>query len=100
MPKAARVTGLQGRRVGDGAVGVATVVADAYFGLASASANSAAVPNRSAGSFSKDVSTAASMCDGMVWRWGSSGRGVSVTTRATMAWAVEPVNGGSPVSIS
>jgi hypothetical protein len=36
----------------------------------------------------------------MVWRWAWSGRGVSVTTRATIAWAVEPVNGGSPVSIS
>ena len=67
---------------------------------ASASANSAAVANRSAGSFSSAVSTAASTCAGMVWRWAWSGRGDSVTTRATIACAVEPVNGGSPVSAS
>src|SRR4029078_6158053 len=36
----------------------------------------------------------------MVWRCGSIGRGVSVTTRATTAWAVLPVNGGSPVKSS
>ena len=67
---------------------------------ASASANSAAEPNRSAGSFSSAVITAASTCGGMVWRWGRMGRGDSVSTRATMACAVEPLNGGSPVSIS
>jgi len=65
-----------------------------------ASANSAAVANRSAGSFSSAVSTAASMLRGIVWRWVMSERGLSVTTRATTAWAVEPVNGGSPESIS
>ena len=69
-------------------------------GLASAAANSAAVANRSAGSFSSACSTAASTCGGMVCRWLVSERGCSVTTRATMACAVEPVNGGSPVSIS
>jgi len=72
----------------------------AYDGSRSAAANSAAEANRSAGSFSSAVSTAASTWRGMVWRWGRSGRGLSVTTRATMACAVEPVNGGSPVSIS
>ena len=66
----------------------------------SASANSEAVTNRSAGSFSSAVSTAASTCRGMVCRWGMSGRGLSVSTRATTAWAVAPVKGGSPVSIS
>ncbi|CAN5836237.1 hypothetical protein BH24GEM1_BH24GEM1_30070 [soil metagenome] len=66
----------------------------------SASANSAAVAKRSAGSFSSAVSTAASTCRGMVWRWVPSGRGLSVSTRATTACAVWPVNGGSPVSIS
>ena len=66
----------------------------------SASANSAADPNRSAGSFSSAVSTAASIAGGMVCRCGRMGRGVSVSTRATIACAVEPVNGGSPVSIS
>ena len=67
---------------------------------ASAAANSAAVAKRSAGSFSSEVSTAASTCGGIVCRCASIGLGVSVTTRATMACAVEPVNGGSPVSIS
>jgi hypothetical protein len=36
----------------------------------------------------------------MVWRWVPSGRGLSVSTRATTACAVLPVKGGSPVSIS
>jgi hypothetical protein len=49
------------------------------------SENSAGVANRSAGSFSSAVITAASTWRGMVWRWGSIGRGVSVTTRATTA---------------
>ena len=40
------------------------------------------------------------MLRGIVWRWVVSERGLSVTTRATTAWAVEPVNGGSPESIS
>ena len=40
------------------------------------------------GSFSSAVSTAASTCRGMVCRWGMSGRGLSVTTRATTACAV------------
>ena len=66
----------------------------------SASANSAAELNRSAGSFSSAVSTAASTCRGIVWRCGTIGRGDSVTTLATTACAVDPVNGGSPVSIS
>ena len=79
------------------ALGVGTVAAP---GRAWASANCAAVANRSAGSFSSAVNTAASTCGGMVCRWGSIGRGLSVTTRATTAWAVEPVNGGSPVSSS
>ena len=60
----------------------------------------AALAKRSAGSFSSAVSTAASTCGGMVCRCGTNGRGVSVTTRATTACAVEPVKGGSPVSIS
>ena len=72
----------------------------ATVGCVSASANSAAVAKRSAGSFSSAVSTAASTCGGIVCRCGSIGRGLSVTTRATTACAVVPVNGGSPVSIS
>ena len=35
-----------------------------------------------------------------MWRWAWSGRGASVTTRATTACAVAPVKGGSAVSIS
>ncbi len=76
------------------------VADEVYCRSASALENSAAVLNRSAGSFCSEVSTAASTCGGMVLRCGVIGRGVSVTTRATMAWAVEPVKGGSPVSIS
>ena len=83
---------------GAAAAGIETV--DVYDLSRSASANSAAVANRSAGSFSSAVITAASTWRGIVWRCGSIGRGVSVTTRATTAWAVLPVNGGSPVSIS
>jgi len=58
------------------------------------------VANRSAGSFSSAVITAASTWRGMVWRCAASGLGLSVTTRATTACAVDPVNGGSPESIS
>jgi hypothetical protein len=36
----------------------------------------------------------------MVFRWMVSERGSSVITRATIAWAVGPVKGGSPTSIS
>jgi len=87
----------------DGAAGPSAAGSDTvevYDLSLSASANSAAVTNRSAGSFSSAVSTAASTCRGMVCRWGMSGRGLSVSTRATTAWAVAPVKGGSPVSIS
>ena len=65
-----------------------------------ASLNSRAVAKRSAGSFSSAVSTAASTCGGTVRRCVVSGLGASVIIRATIAWAVAPVNGGSPVSIS
>jgi hypothetical protein len=73
---------------------------DMYVVFRIASANSAAVANRSAGSFSSAVSTAASTWRGIVWRWVPSERGLSVRTRATTACAVFPVKGGSPVSIS
>ena len=94
-------TGVQGTagllRVGTAAADTRVTWAGA---AASACANSAAVANRSAGSFSSARNTAASMCAGMVCRRGIIGRGDSVTTWATIACAVEPVNGGSPVSIS
>ena len=69
-------------------------------GRASASENRAAVANRSAGSFESAVTTAASTCGGTVFRCSVSERGSSVITRAMMACAVGPVNGGSPASIS
>ena len=69
-------------------------------GLVSAAANSAAVANRSAGSFSSAVSTASSTVGRHALRWRRSGRGSSVITLATIACAVGPVNGGSPTSIS
>jgi len=55
---------------------------------------------RSAGSFCSAHSTAASTCGGMVLRCNLSERGSSVITRAMIACAVAPVNGGSAVSIS
>ena len=61
---------------------------------------SAAEAKRSAGSFSRAVNTAASTLGGMVWRCSVIDRGCSVMTRAMMACAVAPVNGGSAVSIS
>ena len=63
-------------------------------------ANSAALWNRSAGSFSSAVSTASSSAGEMVRRCGMSRRGCSVIIRATIACEVGPVNGGSPTSIS
>src|ERR1041384_4546198 len=87
----------QRRGAGGGAQGrapQATYAADP--GFTSAAANSAAEPNRSAGSFSSALSTAASTCGGTVCRCGPRGRGVSVITFATIACAVGPAHGGSP----
>ena len=60
-----------------------------------------AVANRSAGSFSSAVSTAASTCGGMLRRWARSGRRLarSAPWRRSPA-PCGPVNGGSPTSIS
>ena len=91
-------------RPGPGAGAAAAAAAETRVGAVprplSASANSAALANRSAGSFSSAVRIALSTSGGMVCRCGRIGRGGSVSTRATIACAVEPVNGGSPVSIS
>ena len=65
-----------------------------------AAANSAALANRSAGSFSSAVRTASSTASGTRSRCRWSGTGFSVITLAMIACAVLPVNGGSPVSIS
>lgn len=68
--------------------------------LVRASANCPAVAKRSAGSFWSAFSTTASTWGGIVLRCSVSDRGSSVTTRDTIAWAVGPVKGGSPASIS
>ena len=66
----------------------------------SASLNSFALPQRSAGSFCSAVSTACSTMDGTVFRRRMMDAGSSVITFATMDCAVGPVKGASPVSIS
>ncbi len=66
----------------------------------SAEANSAALAKRSAGSLARAVRTASSTSSGTVSRMAEGGLGRSVITLATMACAVAPVKGGSPVSIS
>jgi hypothetical protein len=65
-----------------------------------ARAKSAAVANRSAGNFARLRLTAASTAGGTVSRSVVSGVARSLKSRATMAWTVAPVNGGSPDSIS
>ena len=62
----------------------------------SAAANSTAVAKRSAGSLESAVSTASSTAGGTLRRWAERPAGSAVITLATMAWAVGPVNGGSP----
>jgi hypothetical protein len=69
-------------------------------GLCNAAANSAAVTNRSAGSFSSAFATAAATCGGTDFRRSVTGRAWSVTIFITIAWADAPVCGGSPASIS
>jgi hypothetical protein len=66
----------------------------------SPSANRAVLDHRSAGSLASALSTAASTAAGTVSRTVLGGAGRSVSTLATTAWVVAPVNGGSPVSIS
>ena len=69
-------------------------------GFASASAKAAALANRSAGNFSSAFATAAATFPGTVFRCAVSSFGDSVITLATIACALGPVNGGSPISIS
>ena len=68
--------------------------------LSSAAAKSAALPKRSAGNFSSARSTAASTDCGMDLRCVVSRAGSLVITLAAIDWAVGPVKGGSPTSIS
>ncbi len=66
----------------------------------SALANSAAVENRSAGVRASALFTAAWSEADTASRTAESGRGVSVSARAMIAWALGPLNGGSPASSS
>ena len=95
-----RTSGHRARQLPRAGAAAATRVTGSAPRPSSASANWAALTNRSAGSFSSAMRTAASTCDGMVWRCSVSERGSSVITRAMIACAVAPVNGGSAVSIS
>ncbi len=61
---------------------------------------SAALANRSAGSFCRAVCTVAATAGGTVRLSVATGTGSDAITLATMACAVGPSNGGSPVSIS
>src|SRR6185437_14473721 len=88
------------RRVPNGAAAAAAPAAAAPDSADSAAANSLALPNRSAGSFSSAVSTARSTAAGTVCRTLRGAAGSAVITLATIACAVGPVNGGSPTSIS
>src|SRR5258706_10616402 len=81
------------RRVGVGRLFV--VVA-----LRSATANAETSEKRSAGIRSSALSSAASTATGTAERTGRTGRAASDRRRAMIAWAVGPVNGGSPANIS
>ncbi len=65
-----------------------------------ARANSAALPNRSAGDFANAFAIACSIASGTVSRSSRSGRGDSVNRRAIIACSVGAENGGAPASIS
>ena len=71
-----------------------------WAGASRAETNAAAVGQRSAGSLASAVRTASSTDSGTVSRNFDGGAGFSVSTLATIAWAVLPVKGGSPTSIS
>ena len=66
----------------------------------SARAKSPALANRSAGVLSSALATAASTASGTDDRTTRRCTGRSVISLAIMAWAVGPVTGGSPASIS
>ena len=65
-----------------------------------AAANSVAVSNRSAGTFSSARAIAAAAAGLTLERTVVIGGGLSVTCRARTACALEATNGGSPASIS
>src|SRR5205823_10600332 len=69
-------------------------------GLARAPTNALAVRGRSAGDFARPAAIARSRGTGSAGRTVRIGRGGSLITRAAIACALGPVNGGSPASIS
>ena len=68
--------------------------------LVNASANAFALSKRSAGSLANAVNTAVSTCGGTVSRSVCNDVGFSLSTLATIACTLPPVNGASPASIS
>ena len=98
-------TGICRRRGGadaGSAAGVATVAAGVTVEgeTCSAWANCPAVANRSAGTGASTRRMASSTAGGTAGRAARTLGGGSVSRLITMAWAVGPVNGGSPASIS
>ena len=79
---------------------VADIPTSANAGFARASANFAALSNRSAANFSNDFATAAATFVGTDWRSLVTGAAGSVTICMMICWADDPVCGGSPVNIS
>ena len=68
--------------------------------LVNAAANLAALSNRSAANFSNALAVVAATCGGTDFRNCVIALGSSVTIFEMIAWAEEPVCGGSPVNIS
>ena len=66
----------------------------------SATANSVVVENRSAGTGARAFRRAASTASGTWGRANRSGGTAWLSRRAITIWAVGPVKGGSPASIS
>src|SRR5438093_241612 len=69
-------------------------------GCVNRSTKARAEGGRSAGTLARPLAMACSTCGGTCGRTVRGGRGRSVSTRATIAWTLGPVNGGSPTSIS
>ena len=68
--------------------------------MLNASANSAAVRNRSAGALARAVKMMSSRSCEMVCRMMLGGDTASIVWRAMIAWGLGPVNGTCPTSIS
>ena len=78
----------------------ACVAGSVNAGFVNASANSFAVPNRSAASFSNACAVAAATCGGTDLRNSVTGCTTSARIFMTIACADPPVCGGSPANIS